>query len=102
MIRHNGDFNAVDVVRQTDIVTANLDQSLDFLDPAVQALTRSFDHSADMFFPLYQGDAFYGLWQQMSNVNNGLKARQPTWFTGPSYHQMQFWGSKIHRSHVCS
>lgn len=102
VIRHNGDFNAVDVVRQTDIVTANLDQSLDFLTPRVQALTRSFDHSADMFFPLYQGDAFYGLWQQMSNVNNGLKARQPTWFTGPSYHQMQFWGSKIHRSHVCS
>ncbi|SKL84433.1 Uncharacterised protein [Mycobacteroides abscessus subsp. massiliense] len=29
------------------------------------------------------------------------KARQPTWFTGPSYQRMLHWGSKIHRSHVC-
>jgi hypothetical protein len=102
VIRNNGSFDGDGAAQQTDTVIANLDQSLDFLTPRVQALTQSLDHSGDMYFPLYQGDAFYGLWQQMSNLTNGLKSRQPTWFTGPSYHQMQYWGSKIHRSHVCS
>jgi hypothetical protein len=102
VIRNNGHFDSDGVGEQTDIVTANLDQSLDFLAPRAQALTQSFDHAGDMYFPLYQGDSFYGLWQQMSNVSDGIKARQPTWFTGPSDQRMLHWGSKIHRSHVCS
>lgn len=102
VVRHNGDFNADGVAIQTDIVVANLDQSLAFLSPRAQALTQSTDHSGDMYFPIYEGDAFYGLWQQMSNVSNGLAARQPTWFTGPSFQRMLHWGSKIHRSDVCS
>jgi hypothetical protein len=102
VVRNNGHFDSDGVAEQTDIVTANLDQSLDFLAPRAQALTQSFDHAGDMYFPLYQGDSFYGLWQQMSNVSDGIKARQPTWFTGPSYQRMLHWGSKIHRSHVCS
>ncbi|MUL82305.1 MULTISPECIES: hypothetical protein [unclassified Mycolicibacterium] len=101
VIRHNGAFDGDGVGQQADIVIANLDQSLSYLTPRVQALTQSYDHAGDMYFPIYQGDSFYGLWQQMSNVSNGLKARQPTWFTGPSYQRMLHWGSKIHRSHVC-
>jgi hypothetical protein len=101
IVRNNGDFDAPGVQQQTDIVTANIDQSLNFLAPRAQALTQSYDHAGDMYFPIYQGDSFYGLWQQLSNVSNGIKARQPTWFTGPSYHRMMHWGSKIHRSHVC-
>nr|WP_163752148.1 hypothetical protein [Mycolicibacterium helvum] len=101
VIRHNGDFGADGVWQQAGIVIANLDQSLDFLTPRAQALTQSYDHAGDLYFPIYQGDAFYGLWQQMSNVSNGLKARQPTWFSGPSYLRMLHWGSKIHRSDVC-
>jgi hypothetical protein len=101
VVRNNGDFDAGGVPQQTDIVTANIDQSLDFLAPRAQALTQSYDHAGDMYFPIYQGDSFYGLWQQMSNVGNGVRARQPTWFTGPSYQRMMHWGSKIHRSHLC-
>jgi len=102
VVRNNGQFDSDGVAEQADIVTANLDQSLDFLAPRAQALTQSFDRAGDMYFPLYQGDSFYGLWQQMSNVSNSINARQPTWFTGPSYQRMLHWGSKIHRSHVCS
>lgn len=101
VVRNNGNFNAPGVPEQTEIVIGNLDQSLAFLGPRALALTQSYDHAGDMYFPIYQGDAFYGLWQQMSNVSNGLKARQPTWFTGPSYQRMMHWGSKIHRSKVC-
>jgi hypothetical protein len=102
VLRNNGDFNADGAAQQTDIVIANINQSVDFLAPRAQALTQSYDRAGDMYFPIYEGDSFYGLWQQMSNVGNGLEARQPTWFTGPSYQRMLHWGSKIHRSHVCS
>ncbi|GAA2397353.1 hypothetical protein [Mycolicibacterium llatzerense] len=101
VVRHNGDFNAPGVAPNADIVAANVAQSAGFLAPRAQALTQAYDHAGDMYYPVYQGDAFYGLWQQMSNLSNGLAARQPTWFTGPSFHLMQFWGSKIHRSHIC-
>jgi hypothetical protein len=101
VIRNNGRFDADGVPQQVDIVTANIDQSLDFLAPRAQALTQSYDHAGDMYFPIYEGDSFYGLWQQFSNVSNGLKARQPTWFSGPSFLRTLHWGSKINRSHVC-
>lgn len=101
VVRNNGHFDADVVPQHTDIVTANIDRSLDFLTPRAQALTQSHDRAGDLYFPIYQGDAFYGLWQQMSNLGNGLKARQPTWFTGPSFHRMMHWGSKIDRSGVC-
>jgi hypothetical protein len=101
IIRSNGNFDAGDVPQQMGVVIANIDQSVDFLTPRVQVLTQSLDHSGDMYFPLYEGDAFYGLWQQLFNVGNGLKGRQPTWFSGPSFLRAQHWGSKINRSHVC-
>jgi hypothetical protein len=102
LIRNNGDYDANGVQQKADIVTANIDQSENFLAPRAQALTQSYDNAGDMYFPLYQGDSFYGLWQQMSNVSDGIKARQPTWFDGPSYQRMLHWGSKIDHSHVCS
>jgi hypothetical protein len=102
LVRNNGHYDADGVQQQADIVTANIDQSEDFLAPRAQALTQSSDHSGDMYFPIYQGDSFFGLWQQLSNVSNGIKAQQPTWFTGPSYQRVLHWGSKIHRSQVCS
>ena len=101
VVRNNGNFGAEGVGEQVDIVTANIDRALDFLAPRAQALTQSYDHAGDMYFPIYQGDSFYGLWQQLANVGNGLTARQPTWFTGPSFARAQHWGSKINRSHVC-
>jgi len=101
IIRNNGRFDADGVPPQVDVVTTSIDQALDFLAPRAQALTQSYDHSGDMYFPLYQGDSFYGLWQQLSNVDAGLKAHQPTWFVGPSFLRAQHWGSKINRSHVC-
>nr|WP_234805918.1 hypothetical protein [Mycolicibacterium insubricum] len=101
VIRNNGNFDAPGVPEHVAIVVGNIDQSVGFLAPRVQTLTQSQNHAGDLYFPLYQGESFYGLWQQMSNVTNGLNARQPNWFTGPSYQRMLHWGSKINRSHVC-
>jgi hypothetical protein len=95
------DYSIGDLQRQADIVTTNIDQSVDFLAPRAQALTQSTDHSGDVYFPLYQGESFYLLWQHLSNVNAGIKSHQPDWFTGPSVQRALRWGSRIHRSHVC-
>jgi hypothetical protein len=101
LIRNNGHFDAPGVPAHADAVTANIDKSVAFLTPRVQALTTDQNHAGDIYFPLYQGESFYRLWEQLSNVSNGIKARQPTWFVGPSFQHAQRFGSKINRSHVC-
>lgn len=95
------DYSRDNIQQQVDIVTGNLDESLAFLGPRVQALTQSENTFGDSYFPIYEGEAFYKLWEQLSNVNNGIKADQPDWFTGPSVQKAKRWGSDIHRSHVC-
>lgn len=101
LIGENGNWNAPGINEQADAVVANLNESLDFLTPRAQALTITQDSSNDQYFPLFQGESFYRLWQQLSNVRDGLRGRQPAWFTGPSFQHAQRFGSKIHRSHVC-
>ncbi|WP_240431368.1 hypothetical protein [Mycobacterium kyogaense] len=95
------DYSRGDVQQQVDIVTTNLRQSVDFLAPRAQSLTRSQNPFGDSYFPVYEGEAFFKLWEQLSNVNNGILAHQPDWFTGPSVEKAKRWGSDIQRSHVC-
>lgn len=96
------DYSRDGLQQEADIVIANIDQSLDFLAPRVNALTQAANHFNDLYFPLYQGEAFFRLWQQLSNVSAGIKSHQPAWFTGPSVQVAKNWGTKIERSHVCS
>ncbi|WP_424081488.1 hypothetical protein [Mycobacterium sp.] len=95
------DYSRGDLQQEADIVTANIDQSEDFLAPRVQALTQNTEHSDDAYFPLYEGKSFYLLWQHLSNVSAGIKSHQPDWFTGPSVERVKRWGTRIQRSHVC-
>ena len=97
----DGDYAATGVEHQADVVTTNIRQALDFLAPRAEALTQQQDFAGDWYFPIYKGDAFYRLWQQLSNVNDGIEAHQPDWFTGPSYQHARHWGSEIEHSHVC-
>lgn len=101
LVAANGNYQAPGITEEADAVTANLDESLDFLTPRAQALSTSTDYMNDLTFNLYQGESFYRLWQQMSNVRDGIKGRQPTWFTGPSLQHAMRFGSKINRSQVC-
>lgn len=101
LVRRNGDWDAEGVQERADAVTANIDQSVDFLAPRAESLTQNYDHAGDMYFPIYQGQAFYRLYQHLYNVGNGIKGRQPTWFSGPSFQEVLHWGSRINRSHVC-
>lgn len=78
------DYNQGDIQQQVDIVTGNIDKSLAFLDPRVHALTIAQNSFGDNYFPIYEGEQFFKLYEQLVNVSNGIKAHQPDWFTGPS------------------
>jgi hypothetical protein len=95
------DYSQDGVQQEADIVTTNIDQSEDFLAPRVDALSQDTEHFGDVYFPLYEGESFYRLWQHLSNVSAGIKSHQPDWFTGPSLQRVKRWGSRIERSHVC-
>ncbi len=101
LVRNNGRYDADGVQEEADNVTASIDRSVEYLTPRVQSLTRNQDHAGDIYFPLYQGESFYRVWEQLSNVGNGIRAHQPTWFTGPSFQRVLRYGSRINRSHVC-
>jgi len=101
LTRDNGDYNAGDNQQVADAVVANIDQTEAFLAPRAQALTQSQDFAGDQYFPLYQGQSFYLLWQLLSNVSAGIHGHQPAWFVGPSYQRAMRWGTEINRSHVC-
>ena len=95
------DYTRDNVQQQVDIVTTNIGQAVDFLAPRAQSLTQAQNPFGDHYFAVYEGEAFFKLWEQLSNVNNGILAHQPNWFTGPSVQKAKRWGSDIHRSHVC-
>jgi hypothetical protein len=95
------DYSRDNIQQQVDIVSMNLTQAVDFLAPRALSLTRAQNPFGDNYFPIYEGEAFFKLWEQLSNVNNGILAHQPDWFTGPSVQKAKRWGSDIHRSHVC-
>jgi hypothetical protein len=101
LMLRNGQWAAEGVQERADAVVANIDRSVDFLAPRAQALTQSDDHAGDKVFPIYEGQSFYIVWQNLFNVSNGIKGRQPTWFSGPSFQRVMHYGSKIERSHVC-
>jgi hypothetical protein len=101
VLSRNGQWQADGIQERQDAITTNIDRSVDFLAPRAQALTQSYDHAGDMYFPIYEGQSFYILWQNLSNVSAGIKGHQQTWFSGPSFQRVMHYGSKIERSHVC-
>lgn len=101
LARRNGDYNYGATSAIADSLTQNISQAVDFLTPRAQALTISTDHMGDLYFPLFQGESFYRIWEQLSNVRDGIRGRQPAWFYGPSYQVASRWGSKIKHSAIC-
>jgi|KBSSwiStaDraftv2_1062776.scaffolds.fasta_scaffold01686_17 hypothetical protein len=95
------DYSFGAIQQQVDVVTGNIDQTMSYLTPRVQAFTINQDYADDIYLPMYQAHSFYLLWQNLSNIGNGITAHQPDWFTGPSVQAFKKAGSDINRSHVC-
>lgn len=101
LLHANNDWTVGQIQAQADAVAANVDQTVAFLTPRAQALTQTVDSSGGVYFPIYQGESFYRLWQYLSNTGTGIKARNTSWIYGPSQERVKHWGSRIQRSHVC-
>jgi len=71
---NHDDYTAPAIQQQADAVTANIDQSEDYLAPRARAFTRKThcdgDDGCDTYIPIYKGDTFIRLWQQQSNIKN--------------------------------
>jgi hypothetical protein len=101
LIEANNDWTRGQIQAQADAVAANIDQSEAYLAPRAQALTQTTDYANDSHFAIFEGEAFYRLWQHLSNVGVGIRARNTAYVNGPSVERVKHWGSQIHRSHVC-
>lgn len=97
----NNDWTAGTIQAQADNVATNVEQAVAFLTPRTTALTVSQDLAGDQYFPIYQGEPFYRLWQELSNVGVGIRARNTAWVYGPSQQRVKRWASQIERSRVC-
>jgi 5'-3' exonuclease len=101
LLHANNDWTVPGIQLEADAVASNIEQTVAFLAPRAEALTQSQDYAADNYFPMYQGESFYRLWQHLSNTGVGIRARNTAWIYGPSQQRTEHWGSRIERSHVC-
>ncbi|KKC06747.1 hypothetical protein BST19_25830 [Mycobacterium bouchedurhonense] len=101
LLQANNDWTVPGIQAHADAVASNIEQSVAYLAPRAEALTQSQDYVGDNYFPLYQGESFYRLWQHLSNTGVGIRARNTAWIYGPSQQREEHWGSRIERSHVC-
>jgi len=101
LLQANNDWTVGTIQAQADNVATNVEQAVAFLAPRAQALTQSQDFANDNYFPIYQGESFYRLWQHLSNTGVGIRARNTAWIYGPSQQREEHWGTRIERSHVC-
>lgn len=101
LLHANNDWTVPGIQLQADAVAANVEQSVAFLATRAPMLTQSTDFAGNVYFPIYQGESFYRLWQHLSNTGVGIRARNTAWVYGPSQQRFNHWGSRIIRSHVC-
>lgn len=101
LLQANNDWTVGTIQAQADNVASNVEQSVAFLTPRTTALTTDKDYAGDQYWPIYQGESFYRLWQELSNVGVGIRAHNTAWVYGPSQQRVQHYGSQIQRSHNC-
>ncbi|MGU3498633.1 hypothetical protein [Mycobacterium sp. C31M] len=101
LLQANNDWTAGMIQAQADNVAMNVERTVAFLTPRTTALTISQDFAGDLYFPIYQGEPFYRLWQELSNVGVGIRARNTAWVYGPSQQRVKRWASQIERSRIC-
>ena len=100
------DYGAPGIQQQADAVTANIDQSEDYLAPRARAFTVvtdcDGDGSCDDYIPIYEGKDFRRVWQQQSNISTSIKNHNPSGITNISIGLTNLYANGIRGSGVCA
>ena len=84
------------------VVRANLDQSAAFLDPRVQTLYIVNYPDRSQYSPLYNGDSFYHLWYQLTQISDKMAREVPSGQINANTATMKVYGTVIRDSGVCN
>jgi hypothetical protein len=96
------DWSAGGVPGLAGVVKANLDQSAAFLDPRVHTLYITNYPDQSQYSPLYNGDSFYHLWYQLTQISEKIAKQRPAGQINANIATMNVYGSVIRDSGVCN
>lgn len=85
-----------------NLVRANLDQSAAFLDPRVHTLYITNYPDRSQYSPLYNGDSFYHLWYQFTQISDKIARQVPSGQINANTATMNVYGTVIRDSGVCN
>ena len=84
-----------------DTVVANLEQSARFLDPRVHTLYITNYPDQSQYSPLYNGDSFYHLWFQYTQIIDKIERELPAGQIHANVVTADVYGNVIRDSGVC-
>jgi len=96
------DWSAGGVPGLASVVKSNLDQSAAFLDPRVHTLYITNYPDQSQYSPLYNGDSFYHLWYQFTQISDKIAKQRPAGQINANIATMNVYGSVIRDSGVCN
>lgn len=85
-----------------DAVRANVDRAAAFLDPRVHTLYITNYPDQSQYSPLYNGDSFYHLWFQLTQISDRLARQRPSGELNANTATMKVYGDVIGKSGVCN
>lgn len=85
-----------------DALRASLDQSAAFLDPRVHTLYITNYPDQSQYSPLYNGDSFYHLWFQLTQISDKIARQMPSGVLNANIATMRVYGDVIRNSGVCN
>ncbi|WP_395308300.1 hypothetical protein V4U86_23620 [Mycobacterium sp. AMU20-3851] len=94
-------WSAPGVQQSADVVTANLNQSAAFLDPRVHTLYITNYPDQSQYSPLYNGDSFYHLWYQYTQISDKIRQQLPSGQIHANVVTADVYGNVIRDSGIC-
>ncbi|WP_236984622.1 MULTISPECIES: hypothetical protein [Mycobacterium] len=94
-------WSAPGVQSAGDVVIANLDQSAAFLDPRAHTLYIVNYPDQSQYSPLYNGDSFYHLWYQLTQISDKMKQQMVSGVINAPIARGSVYGNTIRDSGVC-
>lgn len=84
------------------VLKANIDQAAAYLDPRVHTLYITNYPDQSQYSPLYNGDSFYHLWFQLTQLSDKIARQLPSGVINANNATMKVYGDVIRSSGVCN